>query len=157
MKRCMVAVDIQTYFRPSPGMISQINQLMVEFPTVATLFKHNETLVPLAKMGRSQPKDTSLLINTTNVFEKNGFSLPQGVIDWLKTENPDEVLIVGGMTDGNVLAAGISVFNAGFKAVFVPVLCYGNDWYMHTVTAKIWELEIGKVYQSVAELRFGGV
>lgn len=157
MKRCMVAVDVQSFFRPSPGMVSQINQLMVEMHTVATLFKHDENAVPLGKLGRSQPKDQGILINTTNVFEKNGFVLPPGVLEWLKKENPDEVLIVGGMTDGNVIAAGLSVFQAGYRPVIVPVLCYGNDWYMHTVTAKIWESELGKVYQSVAELRFGGM
>ena len=157
MKRCMVAVDVQSFYRPSPGMISQINQLMVEFPTIATLFKHLEAEVPLNKLGRNQPRDTSILVNCTNVHDKYGFALPEGVIKWLKEQNPDEVLIVGGMTDGNVIAAGLSVFQAGFKPVFVPVLCYGNDWYMHTVTAKIWEVEIGKVYQSVAELRFGGM
>jgi len=37
------------------------------------------------------------------------------------------------------------------------VLNFGNDWYMHTVTTGIWEREIGKLYQSLAECQFGGI
>jgi nicotinamidase-related amidase len=151
----MVAVDVQNYFRPSAGMVSQINQMAVEMPTVATIFKHREDVVPLVKFGRQPPRDVQVLVNTTHIFDKFGFVLPDGLLTWLKNQNPEEVLITGGMTDANVLAAGFSVFQAGFRPCMVPVLCYGNDWYMHTVTAKIWEVEIGKVYQSVAELRFG--
>lgn len=155
MKRCMVAVDVQTFYRPSAGMVAQLNQLAATMPTAATLYKHIETAVPLGRFGKQLPMDASVLVNTSNVFEKPGFGLPDSVGVWLRNQQPDEVLVVGGHTDANVLAAGFSVFNAGFKPVMVPVLCYGNDWYMHTVTAKIWEQELGKVYQSVAELKFG--
>ena len=157
MKRCLLAVDMQGFFRPSPGMVSQINQLALTMPTAATLMKHDETKVPLAKFGKPVPMDTSIGIACSNVFEKYGYAVPQAALDWLKAQNPDEVLVAGGHTDGNVLSAGLDVFNAGMKPVIVPLLCYGNDWYMHTVTAKIWEQELGKVYQSVAELKFGGL
>lgn len=157
MKRCLVAVDVQGFFRPSAGMVAQINQLAQSMPTVATLMKHDEAKVPLAKFGRPIPMDNSLMISCTNVHEKYGFAIPQGVVDWLKMQAPDEVIVAGGHTDGNVLSAGFDVFNAGFKPAIVPLLCYGNDWYMHTVTAKIWEQELGKVYQSIAELKFGGL
>jgi nicotinamidase-related amidase len=156
MKRCLIAVDIQGFFRPSAGMVAQINQLSQSMPTAATLMKHDEAKVPLVRFGRPVPMDNSLLIGCKNVFDKYGFALPQGVTDWLRIEAPDEVIIAGGHTDGNVLSAGFDVYNAGFKPAIVPLLCYGNDWYMHTVTTKIWEQELGKVYQSIAELKFGG-
>ncbi len=157
MKRCLVAVDMQSFFRPSPGMVNHINQLAQTMPTAATLMRHDENKVPLVKFGKPVPMDNSVVVTTSNVFDKYGYALPQGVIDWLRVQAPDEVIVAGGHTDGNVLSVGADVFNAGFKPVIVPLLCYGNDWYMHTVTAKIWEQEYGKVYQSVAELKFGGM
>lgn len=154
--RCMIALDVQSYYRPGPGMVAQINQLSATIPTIATLFQHDEQAVPLVKFGRTPPMDTSLLINVATSYPKYGYGIPAQALEWLKKQNPEEVLVVGGHTDANVLAAGFSLFNAGMKPAMVPVLCYGNDWYMHTVTTGIWEREIGKIYQSMAEFQFGG-
>lgn len=155
MNRCIVALDVQNYYRPGPGMVAQINQLAATIPTVATLFKHDEQVVPLVKFGRTPPADATVMVNAQLVVPKFGYGLPEQAVQWLQRQNPEEVLIVGGHTDANVLSAGFSLFNAGLRPVIVPVLCYGNDWYMHTVTTGIWEREIGKIYQSMAELQFG--
>lgn len=157
MKRVMIAVDVQNFYRPSAGMIHSLSQIATTMPTAATLYRHNEAAVPLAKFGRPIPQDGQPLINTLHVFDKFGLQLPESLNVWLKNNQPDEVLIAGGHTDANVLAAGFGVYSAGYMPVMVPVLCYGNDWYMHTVTAKIWEQEIGKVYQSLAEFQFGAL
>lgn len=156
MSRCMVALDMQSFYRPGPGMVAQINQISATLPTVATLFIHDEQTVPLVKFGKTPPMDKNVLINSQIVFEKPGYGLPQQAIDWLKKQGCSEVLVAGGHTDANVLAAGFSLFNSGLKPSILPVLCYGNDWYMHTVTTGIWEREIGKLYQSMAEFQFGG-
>ena len=156
MSRCMIALDMQSYYRPGPGMIAQINQLTATLPSAATIFKHDEQSVPLVRFGRTPPMDNELLISAQTIFPKYGYGIPPQAIEWLKKQNPEEVLVVGGHTDANVLAAGFSLFNAGMKPAIVPVLCYGNDWYMHTVTTGIWEREIGKIYQSMAEFQFGG-
>lgn len=156
MSRCMIALDVQNYYRPGPGMVAQINQISATLPTAATLFKHDEHEVPLVKFGRTPPMDSGLLINVSNIFDKYGYGVPPQALEWLKQQNPDEVLVTGGHTDANVLAAGFSLFNAGLKPAMVPLLCYGNDWYMHTVTTGIWEREIGRIYQSMAEFQFGG-
>ena len=155
MNRSMIVVDVQNYYRPGPGMVTQINQFAATMPTVATLFTHNEDVVPLAKFGKTPPADAQVLVNAMAVFPKYGFGIPEQALEWLKKQSPDEVLIAGGHTDANVLAAGFSLFNAGMRPVILPALCFGNDWYMHTVTTGIWEREIGKVYQSAAELQFG--
>lgn len=157
MKRVMVAVDVQSFFRPAAGMTHQINQLALTMPTAATLYRHNESQVPLVQWGKQVPQDTGLLINCSTVFDKPGFALPEGLLTWLRNQSPEEVLVVGGHTDANVLAAGLSIYNMGLKPVMVPILNYGNDFYMHSVTAKIWEQELGKVYTTVAELQFGGL
>lgn len=156
MGRCIVALDVQGYYRPGPGMVAQINQLAATIPTAATLFSHDEQSVPLVRFGKTPPNDSAVLVNAQQVFPKYGYGIPPQALEWLRKQTPDEVLVVGGHTDANVLSAGFSLFNAGLKPAMVPVLCYGNDWYMHTVTTGIWEREIGKLYQSIAEFQFGG-
>jgi nicotinamidase-related amidase len=151
----MIVVDVQNYFRPGPGMVTQINQLAATMPTVATLYTHNEDLVPLVKMGKTPPSDSQVMVNAMAVFPKYGYTLPEQAVEWLRRQKTDEVIVAGGHTDANLLAAGFSLFDAGLRPVILPVLCFGNDWYMHTVTTGIWEREIGKVYQSAAELQFG--
>jgi nicotinamidase-related amidase len=157
MSRAMIVVDMQSYYRPGPGMVAQINQLAATIPTAATLFTHDEQTVPLVKFGRTAPQDGNVLVSAMAVFPKYGFGLPPQAVEWLKQQNVDEVLVAGGHTDANVLAAGFSIFNAGMRPAMLPVLCFGNDWYMHTVTTGIWEREIGKLYQSAAELQFGSL
>ncbi|PZP40662.1 MAG: hypothetical protein DI585_00095 [Pseudomonas fluorescens] len=157
MNRCMIVVDVQNYYRPGPGMIAQINQLAATMPTAATLFVHDEIEVPLVKLGRTPPQDSAVLISAMAVFPKAGYGLPVQAIEWLKKQQADEVLVAGCHTDANLLSVGFSVFNAGMRPAVLPPLCFGNDWYMHTVTLGVWEREIGKVYQSAAELQFGGL
>ncbi|MFZ2619383.1 MAG: hydrolase [Alphaproteobacteria bacterium] len=155
MRRCMIALDVQPHFKPAQGTVQAINQLSTQFPTAATLFKHNEAIVPLSKLGkRMGPENDQGLIQTTNTFTRHGYLLPQALLDWVATQMPDEVLVAGGHTDAAVLAAGFSLFDAGFRPAIVPLLCYGNDWFMHTVTTGIWNQELGRVYESVAELKF---
>jgi hypothetical protein len=155
MPRCMLALDVQNYYRPGPGMVSQINQLSATIPTCATLFVHDESITPLVRAGCTPPMDAAVLVSTGVVFPKHGFNLPLQLIEWLKNQKADEILVVGGHTDANLLAAGFALFDAGLKAACVPVLNFGNDWYMHTVTTGIWEREVGKLYHSVAEFQFG--
>jgi nicotinamidase-related amidase len=153
----MIVVDMQNYYRPGPGMVAQVNQLAATMPTAATLFVHNESQVPLVKFGRTPPQDNSTLISAMAVFEKTGYGLPAGAIEWLQKQEAEEVLVAGAHTDANLLSVGFSIFNAGMRPAVLPSLCFGNDWYMHTVTTGIWEREIGKVYQSAAELQFGSM
>lgn len=155
MTRCMIAVDVQNYYRPGPGMVAQINQMSATMPTAATLFSHDENQVPLVAFGKTPPQDSNVLVSTMAVFPKYGFGLPPQAIEWLQKQGATEVLVAGGHTDANLLSVGFTLFNAGFKPVIVPLLCFGNDWYMHTVTTGIWEREIGKVFNSAAEMQFG--
>jgi nicotinamidase-related amidase len=157
MKRCMVALDVQEHFKPSQGLVHNINQMVSQMPTVATLFKHDEEMIPLTKLGRNAPAADNCLVETSNVHYKHGYTLPKEVLTWLKEQGADEVLLTGGHTDANVLAAGFSLFDAGFIPIIVPLLCYGNDWYMHTVTTGIWAQELGKVFESTAEMKFSAI
>ena len=148
---------MQEHFRPSQGMIQQINQIAATMPAAATLFTQRDEVVPLSKLGKTGPMNDQLVVNISKSFSKHGYNLPDELILWLRSQNADEVVVVGGHNDANVLAAGFSLFQHGFKPALVPVLCYGNEWYMHSVTTGLWRDNLGPVYESVAELKFAAL
>ena len=148
----MVAVDVQNFHNPSQGLIDGINQLSTQIPTIATLYKHNEDVIPLSKLGHKGPNEDTCLVDAQKIYYKYGYTLPMEIIQWLKEQDAEEVILTGGHTDSNVLATGFCLFDAGFIPIIIPLLCYGNDWYMHTVSTSIWNDELGKVYESLTEL-----
>tara|TARA_B100000609_G_C17014078_1_gene330199 strand:+ start:70 stop:558 length:489 start_codon:yes stop_codon:yes gene_type:complete len=157
-KRCLLAVDVQSFFNPPQGMVHQINQVAEVLPTVATVFSHNEDIIPLEKLtGGDGPEADTTLVKTENIFPKHGYLLPRGVIEFIKQGEFDEVIVSGGHTDANVLATGFTLFEFGIQPVLVPLLCYGNEWYMHSVTTGIWEKQIGKVMESTKDLGIGSI
>ncbi len=154
MKRCMIVIDIQPFFNVPETLVKSISQVAEKIPTAAALFIQDEHHLPYEKLNNANgPKDKEKsLIKTKNTFYKNGYNLPKSVIDWLKKEKAEEVIIAGGQTDFPILAAGISLFEAGFKPIIIPSLCYGNEWYQHTVTINIWEGSLGNVYESILDI-----
>lgn len=153
MKRCMIALDIQPFFKAPDSLVNAINHVAENISTAATVFIHDESRTPYKSFAPAFPtKDEKTLINTKNIFHKNGYNLPKEVIDWVKKEKPDEVLVAGGQSDFSIIAAGISLFEAGFKPVIIPSLCYGNEWYQHTVTINIWEDSLGEVYENIFDI-----
>lgn len=149
----MVAVDVQPYFKPNEKMVEKINKIAAKTPTAATVFSHNEPKVPFHRiLGGPGPKGENTLVKTERIFNHSGYILPKELLMWLREERPEEVIVCGGFDDERVLAAGFSLFEAGLKPVLVPELCYDNDWFQHTVTIRLWEKAIGKVYESIVEL-----
>lgn len=154
MNRCMIALDMQNYFRPAQGVVHNISQLAQTMPTAATVFQYDDAQASLrGKAGHNGPMNDASLITTQNIFTRQGYLLPQELLNWVAMQNVEEVLLTGGHTDANVLAAGFCLHEVGIRPAIIPMLCYGNDWYMHTVTTGIWEQELGKVYESSHELK----
>jgi nicotinamidase-related amidase len=150
----MIALDIQPFFQAPESLIDAINHVADHIPTIATVFVHDESRIPYKNFTTTDApkKDEKTLINAQDSFNKNGYQLPVEVINWVKQEKPDEVIISGGQSDFTILAAGISVFEAGFTPAIIPSLCYGNEWYQHTVTINIWEDSLGEVYESIVDI-----
>jgi hypothetical protein len=153
MKRCHLAIDVQEHYQPNPGLVQEINKFSRKYPTAATVFTHREDLIPVEKMiGEKGPANDSCLLHNAQVFERHGYTLPRGLVMWLKERNPEEVVVSGGFTDAKVLAAGFALFDVGIKPVLIPLLNYGNEWFNHTVTVKIWEKSIGPVHETPFDL-----
>lgn len=153
MRRYIVAVDVQPFFKPAPKLVERINDLATRMPAAATVFEHNEPKLPFHNiLGKPGPKGENTLVKTERIYRRNGYILPRDLLVWLRESRPEEVIVCGGFNDERVLAAGFSLFEAGLRPVLVPELCYDTDWYQHTVTMRLWEQSIGKVYESVIEL-----
>lgn len=154
MKRCMIALDVQSYYKPSAGIVHQIQELTGTYPTIGTLFIHDELKVPLEKLGQVGPGNDTTMIGGIETVNRHGYMLPDKILQWIKANEFNEALVTGGHNDANVLSVGFQLFDQGVKPIMIPLLCYGNDWYMHTVTTNIWRQNIGDVYETVAEMKF---
>lgn len=150
----MLAIDVQPFFKAPEPLVNSINRAAKQVTTAATVFIHDEEKVPYrAFIGTEGPKEKETsLVQTDHVFYKNGYHLPADLMTWLKEQAPDEVLVVGGQVDPPLLAAGMCLFDAKLKPCLVPQLCYGNEWYQHTVTMNIWERSLGPVYEYPVEI-----
>lgn len=153
MRRVLLALDMQQFYKPSEGQIQQINRVGEHIPVVATLFEHDEHSVPYKKLTeRTGPEGETCMVNAEQVFTHHGYQLPQQLKNWLVEQNVEEAIVAGGHHDANILSAGFCLFDLGIKPILVPQLCYGNRWYEHTVTFSIWEHAFGPVLENVVEL-----
>ena len=153
MSRFIFAVDVQPHFKPSPALVDQITRAGDQIPLVASIFVGDEQKVSFSKLGKTPgPAEENCLVPTNNVFPHHGYLPPKELIDFLVGQQAEEVVVVGGFHDERLLAAGAALFDASIKPSLLPMLCYGNQWYEHTVTMNLWENALGPVYQSPIEL-----
>lgn len=152
MKRFLLALNIQDHFNPAPSMVDQITKLAEQMPAAATVFIGDENKVSFSARGlRAGPENDTCRLPIDSVFHQYGYGLPPELTQWFQDKGAEEVIVAGGLRDERVLAAGISLFDAGIRPVLIPILCYGNNWYEHTVTINLWEQRLGPVYQSPVE------
>jgi nicotinamidase-related amidase len=152
-KRALLAINMQPYFHAPAALAERISDLGKRFPMAATLFVHDEARVPYQHLrGHAGPTSDACLVTTDYIFRQYGYSLPDELLQHFKNLEITEVVIVGAQTDECLLAAGISLFDAGFEPSMIPELCYQNNWFEHTVTVRLFESSIGKVYESAMEL-----
>lgn len=140
MTRFLLAADVQPNTNISEAQVQQIRGVAAKIPTVATLFTGDGV------------EDSAPLVETPTIFKHTGYMPPQELVTYLGQQNATEVIVAGGMTDEVVLANGIVLHDAGLKPILVPALCYGNLWYEHSVTIRLWENAIGQVYENLFEL-----
>ena len=144
MSRCMLVLDLQG--DKVPAMVTQqIENLSGQLPTVvSTQIEGGEAL--------------SSLVAGEQSFSHHGLQVSADAIQYIRSRNFDEVLIVGGFMDAKLVAACIALHDGGLKPIIISPLCYGNLWYEHSVTLRMLESEVGaKVYQSAIEAGVSGL
>tara|TARA_R110000868_G_scaffold218576_2_gene469083 strand:+ start:13167 stop:13643 length:477 start_codon:yes stop_codon:yes gene_type:complete len=152
MKKVILALDIQAGLNTPEVIVSNVNKLATKVPTIATvLLASKEEKRDLEWLNWTAPAEDSSRIQTNYSFPHSGYGIPQVILKTLQKNGVEEVLVTGGHTEAFLLAAGFSLFDAGFKASMVAPLCLSGQYHQHTVTMKIWESSIGPVYETISE------
>ena len=153
MKKVLLALDIQNSIKSSEVIVTNVNKLAAKVPTLATVLVRSDEVEKrdLSWLDWEAPDADTTRVHTKYSFEHHGYGIPDVVIQTLKKNNVEEVLVTGAHTEAFLLCAGFALFDAGFTASLVAPLCLTGQYHQHTVTMKIWENSIGPVYETIAE------
>lgn len=128
MHQALLIIDIQPCFNPPPWLVEGINRLLGRMPSVATVERHDESRTPFARQLGWQPAaDDQSLVAADKVFIKHGYGPTTEILDYLKSLNPERVLVCGIQTDTCVLAAGFALFDAGLQPTLLTDLTVGSS------------------------------
>ncbi|MCO7574032.1 cysteine hydrolase family protein [Pseudomonas chlororaphis] len=128
MHQVLLIIDVQPCFNPPQWLVEGINALLEQMPSVATVERHDESRTPFARqLGWQPPVDDQSLVAADKVFIKHGYGPTQELLDYLKSLNPQRVLVCGIQTDTCVLAAGFALFDAGLQPTLLTDLTVGSS------------------------------
>ncbi len=128
MHQALLIIDVQPCFNPPPWLVEGINRLLGRMPSVATVERHDESRTPFARQLGWQPAaDDQSLVAADKVFIKHGYGPTTEILDYLKSLNPQRVLVCGIQTDTCVLAAGFALFDAGLQPTLLTDLTVGSS------------------------------
>ncbi|MDP9530659.1 cysteine hydrolase family protein [Pseudomonas protegens] len=128
MHQALLIIDVQPCFNPPPWLVEGINRLLGRMPSVATVERHDESRTPFARQLGWQPAaDDQSLVAADKVFIKHGYGPTTEILDYLKSLNPERVLVCGIQTDTCVLAAGFALFDAGLQPTLLTDLTVGSS------------------------------
>lgn len=128
MHQALRIIDVQPCFNPPPWLVEGINRLLGRMPSVATVERHDESRTPFARQLGWQPAaDDQSLVAADKVFIKHGYGPTTEILDYLKSLNPERVLVCGIQTDTCVLAAGFALFDVGLQPTLLTDLTVGSS------------------------------
>ena len=128
MRQALLIIDVQPSFNPPPWLIDGIQALIGTLPSVATVERHDESRTPFQRqLGWHPAPDDNSLIAADRVFIKHGYAPSLETIDYLKSLNPDRVLVCGLQTETCCLAAGFALFDAGLQPTLLTDLTVGSS------------------------------
>ncbi|MCO7614287.1 cysteine hydrolase family protein [Pseudomonas chlororaphis] len=128
MHQTLLIIDVQPCFNPPAWLVEGINRLLGRMPSVATVERHDESRTPFARQLGWQPAaDDQSLVVADKVFIKHGYGPTTEILDYLKSLNPQRVLVCGIQTDTCVLAAGFALFDAGLQPTLLTDLTVGSS------------------------------
>ena len=154
MKQALLIVDVQPCFEPPTWLVERANLLSTAFPSVATVERHDESIVPFQRqLGWHPAKDDQSLVAADHVVIKHGYRPTREAIDLLRSFNPDRVLVCGIQAETCVLAAGFALFDAGLHPTIIADAVVGSSLDRSgQLGVKLWEHHFGQVVHSFKEL-----
>jgi nicotinamidase-related amidase len=128
MKQALLIIDIQPSFNPPEWLVEGIAKLIGTMPSVATVERHMEAVTPFQRqLGWNPAPDDDSLIAADHIHIKYGYAPTPETVAYLKSLNPDRVLVCGIQTDTCVLAAGFALFDAGLTPTLITDLTVGSS------------------------------
>ncbi|KIC43348.1 hydrolase [Ruegeria sp. ANG-R] len=154
MKQAVLIVDVQPCFDPPTWLVERASLLSAAFPSVATVERHDEDIVPFQRqLGWHPAKDDQSLVEANHVVIKHGYGPTTEAIDLLKSFNPARVLVCGIQAETCVLAAGFALFDSGLHPTIVADAVVGSSLDRSgQLGIKLWEHHFGQVVRSYREL-----
>lgn len=127
MKQAVLIVDIQPSFEPPEWLIKRAQALSDAFPSVATIERHNEEIVPFQRQlnWAPAPSDDSL-VSADHLCVKYGYRPSPETIEHLRAFAPDRVLVCGMQAETCVLAAGFALFDNGLQPTIIANAIIGS-------------------------------
>ncbi|WP_097304436.1 cysteine hydrolase family protein [Pseudomonas chlororaphis] len=128
MRQVLLIIDVQPSFNPPEWLVSGINALLGQLPSVATVERHDESQTPFVRQLGWQPAaDDDSLVAADRIFIKHGYAPTPETIAHLRSLAPERVLVCGIQTDTCVLAAGFALFDAGLQPTLITDLTVGSS------------------------------
>ena len=149
MKQILLIIDVQPCFSPPDWLVAGIRELTETLPSVATVERHDETITPFRRqLDWAPPPDDESLIAADRIFYKHGYLPPPELVEYLRTQTPDRVLVCGVQTDTCLMAAGFALFDAGLQPTLLASLTQGSSLNRSgSLGAKLWKHHFGEVIE----------
>ena len=147
MRQVLLIIDVQPSFNPPAWLVDGITALLGRLPSVATVERHDESVTPFARQLGWQPApDDDSLIAADRIFIKHGYAPTPETIAYLKSLEPERVLVCGIQTDTCGLAAGFALFDAGLQPTLIKDLTVGSSLDRSgQLGVDVWRHHFGKV------------
>jgi nicotinamidase-related amidase len=158
MKAALLVVDVQQSFSPPKWLMDQINVLLPDMMSVATVERHDESVVPFQKqLGWNPGPSDDCLVDVNYVFIKHGYLPPPQLVSYLRTQAVERVFVCGLQAETCVLAAGFALFDAGLRPTIVADTVVGSSMDPSgALGVRLWRHHFGSVaetYQQVLKER----
>lgn len=146
MKRALLIVDVQPCFNPPASQVDEITQLASTMYSIATVERHDESITPFwRQLGWRPPAHDEPLVRADRLFVKHGYAPPIALIEHLKEERIEQVLVCGIQADTCCLAAGFMLFDAGLNPTMLKWLMTGSSLDRSAdLAARLWRHHFGQ-------------
>ena len=150
MRQAVLIVDVQPSFSPPKWLIERCQKLSDTFPSVASIERHDELVVPFnAQLGWAPTIDDNSLVRADHEFVKHGYRPTKEILQTLLDYKPDRVLVCGLQAETCVLAAGFALFDHGLRPTLVADAVAGSSLDPSgQLGARLWTHHFGQVVDS---------
>ncbi len=153
-KQAVLVVDVQPCFNPPDRLVSRSQLLADHFPSIATVIRYNEEIVPFfGQLGWKPSANDESLVRTKAMFVKHGYRPTNEVINLFKEWSVEQVFVCGVQAETCVLAAGFALFDEGLNPTIVSDAVVGSKLDRSgQLGVDLWKHHFGNVVEKHTDL-----